>query len=73
MTCRPFFCSSNQSDPDNSNLVAEDIELDPSNNPAREELCLPIYGPPTKEVAHPWLRAYLLQPKGFVLSTTLNG
>ena len=25
-------------------------------NPAREERCLPTYGPPTKEVAHPWVR-----------------
>ena len=57
MTCRPFFCSSNQSDPDNSIAVVEDLELDPSNNPAREGLRLSTYGPPTKEVAHPCARS----------------
>ena len=34
-------------------VVVEDIELDPSNNPAQEGLRLPTYGPSTKEVAHP--------------------
>ena len=34
-------------------VVIEDIEIDPFNNPAREGLRLPTYGPPTEEVAHP--------------------
>ena len=51
-----FFYFSDQSGPDNSSLVVEDIELDPSNNPTREGLRLPTYGPSTKEVAHPWSR-----------------
>ena len=33
-------------------VVVENIELDPSNNPAREGLRLPTYGPLTKKVAH---------------------
>ena len=38
-------------------IVVEHIELDPSNNPAREGLRLPTCGPLTKTVAHPWLIA----------------
>ena len=34
-------------------VVVEDIELNPSNNPAREGLRLPTYGLSTKEIAHP--------------------
>ena len=37
-------------------VVVEDTELDPFNNPVREGLRLPTYGPPTKEVAHPCSR-----------------
>ena len=36
-------------------VVVENIELDPSNNPAREGLRLSTYGPLTKKVAHPYL------------------
>ena len=48
---KPFFCF-----PVRATLtivLVEDIELDPFNNPARDGLRLPTYGPPTKEVAHP--------------------
>ena len=51
--CRPFF-----SLPITATLiivVVENIELDPSNNPAQEGLRLPTYGPLTKKVAHPCL------------------
>ena len=51
--CKPFFCF-----PIRATLtivVVEDIELDPFNNPAREGLRLPTYGPPTKEVPTPGL------------------
>ena len=49
--CRPFFCF-----PIRATLtivVVEPIELDPSNNSAREGLRLPTCGPLTKTVAHP--------------------
>ena len=51
--CRPFFFL-----PITATLtivVVEHVELDPSNNPAREGLRLPTYGPLTKKVAHPCL------------------
>ena len=48
-------------------VVVEDIELDPFNNPAREGLCLPTYGPPTKEVAHPCLSMKLFGESGVFL------
>ena len=53
--CKPFFCF-----PIRATLtivVVEDIERDPFNHPAREELRLPRYGPPTKKVAHPWSKS----------------
>ena len=52
--CKPFFCFLIRATL--TIVVVEDIELDPFNNPAREELRLPTYGPPTKEVAHPWCK-----------------
>ena len=51
LTCRPFVAL-----PVTAALtivVVGDIELGPSNYPAREGLRLPTYGLPTKEVAHP--------------------
>ena len=54
--CKSFFCF-----PIRATLtivVVEDIELEPFNNPTREGLHLPTYGPPTKEVAHPWRKVY---------------
>ena len=51
-----FFSFSDQSGPDNSSPVVEDIELDPSNNPVREGFRLSTCGPSTEEVAHPCSR-----------------
>ena len=49
--CRSFFCFTIRATL--TIVVVERIELDPSNNPVREGLHLPTYGPLTKKVAHP--------------------
>ena len=41
-------------------VVVENIELDPSNNPAREGLRLPTHGPLTKKLPTPVLLYYVL-------------
>ena len=44
-------------------IVVEHIELDPSNNPAREGHRFTTCGPLTKTVAHPWPRFRLNSQK----------
>ena len=54
--CKPFVCFPIRAT--QTIEVVEDIELNPFNNPAREGLCLPTYGPPTKKLPTPGLVAY---------------